>query len=59
MAFNDHDKGSMLAYEYNILKGLDHPNIIKVYYYEAFSEFIVVTMKLAKENLRHYVKRRR
>ena len=44
-------KGEMLKYEYEILKELHHTNIIKIYKLINFHSFLIMSMKLTKENL--------
>ena len=51
-------KAEMLMYEYDILKELKHQNIIKIYSFFNFQNFVVMTMKHAKENLKQFHSRR-
>jgi serine/threonine protein kinase len=52
-------KAEMLRHEYEILSELNHENIIKIYSFFNFSNFVMMSMKLTKENLHDYASRRR
>lgn len=52
-------KAEMLKDEYDILKELQHENIIKIYRLINFDSFIMISMKLTKENLSDFATRRR
>lgn len=52
-------KAEMLIYEYDILKELNHENIIKIYSFFNFSNFVMISMKFAKENLKEFANKRR
>ena len=49
-------KGEMLRYEYEILRELTHSNIIKIYQLTNFQNFLMMSMKLTRENLSEYHK---
>jgi calcium-dependent protein kinase len=50
----------MLRYEFSILESLNHPNMIKGYtMVEYFDNLLIITMDLAKVNLKDYVDKRR
>lgn len=59
VVFKNGEKGEMLKYEYDILKELHHPNIIKIYQLINFNNFYMLSMKLTKESLTDYANRRR
>ncbi len=52
-------KSEMLMYEYEVLKELKHENIIKIYSLFNFQNFVVMSMKHAKQNLKEYHSARR
>ena len=52
-------ESEMLMYEYQMLRNLSHPNIIKIYQLLTFSNFQILSMKLSKESLADLAKRRR
>lgn len=52
-------KANMLREEYEILKELKHDNIIKIYSLINFENFIMMSLKLTKENLSEFSARRR
>ena len=49
----------MLRDEYDILKDLKHENVIKIYRLLNFQNFLMISMKLTKENLSDFASRRR
>lgn len=51
-------KFEMLKDEYDILKELNHQNIIKIYSLINFENFLMMSMKLTKESLSEFSKRR-
>ncbi len=53
------EKDEMLQNEYNILHDLQHPNIVKLYSIERYSNFLIMAMKLGKESLEQYANKRR
>lgn len=52
-------KAEMLKDEYDILKELNHENVIKIYRLINFENFLTISMKLTKENLSDFAVRRR
>lgn len=52
-------KAEMLKDEFEILKDLNNDNIIKIYRLIDFENFIMISMKLTKENLSDFAVRRR
>ena len=52
-------KAEMLKDEYDILKELNHENVIKIYRLINFENFLMISMKLTKENLSDFANRRR
>ena len=52
-------KAEMLKDEYEILKELNHDNVIKIYRLINFENFLMISMKLTKENLSDFASRRR
>jgi serine/threonine protein kinase len=52
-------KAEMLKDEYDILKELHHENIIKIYRLISYESFLMISMKLTKENLADFASRRR
>jgi eukaryotic-like serine/threonine-protein kinase len=47
-------RGDILMKEYNILKELNHPNIIKLYSILNFSNYLIMTLKLCGESVYEY-----
>lgn len=52
IVYNKDIKAEMLIYEYDILRELKHENIIKIYSFFKFQNFVVMSMKHAKQNLK-------
>lgn len=52
-------KAEMLRDEYEILKDLNHENIIKIYSLMSYENFLMIAMKLTKENLAEFAHRKR
>lgn len=48
----------MLIKEYNILKGLNHPNLIKLYSLLNFSNYLIMSLKLCRESVYDFQERR-
>jgi serine/threonine protein kinase len=48
----------MLMKEYNILKGLNHPNLIKLYSLLNFSNYLIMSLKLCRESVYDFQERR-
>ncbi len=44
--------------EYEILREMNHPNIVKLYSMINFSNFLIISIKLAQESLDDYSRRR-
>lgn len=44
----------MLMEEYQILRSITHPNIVKIYSIERLSNFLIMTMKLCKMSVSDY-----
>ena len=40
-------KGQMLLYEYDILRTLDHPNVIKIYHLMKYTHLVILSMPLS------------
>ena len=51
-------KGQMLMKEFDLLKQLDHPNIVKIYNIINYSNFLIISMSLGRETIDDFVKRR-
>ena len=49
----------MLKWEAEILKTLEHDNIIKVYKLIVYQNYVVMELKLTKESLKEFNERRR
>jgi hypothetical protein len=45
-------------YEYEVLRELSHENIIKIYSFFNFQNFVMMSMKYAKENLKEFASKR-
>ncbi len=58
IVFKKDRKGETLINEYEILKGMDHPNVMKLYSMINYSNFLIISMKLAEESLDEFSKRR-
>jgi|LauGreDrversion4_2_1035121.scaffolds.fasta_scaffold292171_1 eukaryotic-like serine/threonine-protein kinase len=58
IAFKKDRRGETLINEYEILKGMDHPNVMKLYSMINYSNFLIISMKLAEESLDEFSNRR-
>ena len=48
----------MLKHEVDLIRSLDHPNIIQIYEsYENFQNYWMISMKLVRESLEQFTKR--
>ena len=44
-------RGEMLMQEYEVLRELEHPNIVKLYQLTNFSHYLIMSMKLSLETV--------
>jgi serine/threonine protein kinase len=51
-------KGVMLQKEFEILKQMDHPNVVKIYNILDYSYFLIISMSIGNESVWDLVKRR-
>jgi len=51
IVFKKDSRGESLRREYEILKDIKHPNIVKIYSKIDFSNFLIISIKLAEESL--------
>ena len=58
IALKQDHKGDMLMKEYNILKGLNHQNLIKMYSLLNFSNYLIMSLKLCRESVYDFQERR-
>lgn len=49
----------MLEHEFEVLRDLDHENIIKIYHLNMYTNYNVLALKLTRENLHDFHYRRR
>jgi len=58
IVLKDDFKGQMLMREFDLLKQLDHPNIVKIYNIIQYQNFLIIAMSLGKETIDEFAKRR-